>query len=303
MFTSLFQLEKKPVTVFSSSDTDAPTLTTDAGSLKTLLKACLVTGYGDKQGLGWQMVFESEDMNTAVFKSADPTASGYCLKVDNSSSTVKLSAYQAMSDIDTGVKPIVENQAYEMQTCNWRLVGHGKAFVLLLDYTLEHTKVRTAYPLLFGDLPRQTKRIAPVCVLWNARKHSSYQQSGGVQSTLFYRTSGYDGTGIAGRNHAANYGFVVNDGQAGAYLNKNYCRFGYYSSANASVLYEPVLCNLPDSTWTLLPMLQPLSTRLSDVANLGLITETTIKAVTGHYSGSESDDNLDCAVPIDWWYA
>lgn len=302
MFTSLFQLEKKPVTVFSSSDTDAPTLTTDAGSLKTLLKACLVTGYGDKQGLGWQMVFESEDMSTAVFKSADPTASGYCLKVDNSSSNVKLSAYQSMTDIDTGVKPIVENQLYEMQTCNWKLVGHGKAFVLLLDYMLDYFKVRTAYPLLFGDLPRQTKRIVPVCVLWNGRKNSNYQASGGVQSTLFYRTEGYSSGNSTGRSSAVNYGFVVNDGQAGAYLNKNYCRFNYDNSANASVLYEPVLCNLPDSTWTLLPMLQPLSTRLSDVGNLGLITESTIKAVTGHYDYNNTD-NLDCAVPIDWWYA
>ena len=66
MFTGLFQLEQKPVTVFSSDDADAPILTKDAGSLTTLLKACLITGYGGKTALGWDMAFAIEDQKSAA---------------------------------------------------------------------------------------------------------------------------------------------------------------------------------------------------------------------------------------------
>lgn len=304
MFTSLFQLEQKPVTLFSSLDNQAPILTGEAGSLKTLLKACLVTGYGDKQGLGWQMLHETEDKNSACFMSNDPTSSKYLLKIDNSNANVKLSAYQTMSDFNSGQKPLVENQIYQLKACEWRLIGHSKAFILLLDYIFgsSNNQIKVAYPLLFADLPRQTKRLAPVCVFWCARKAASYDNSGGVQSVLFHHVNGSN-SNSTGRNHASAYPFVVNNGQAGANLTKNYCRFSYDSHAGASVLYEPILVNLPDSTWSFLPMLQPLSARLADVANLGLITETTIKANTGYYGGNEVNDNLDCAVPINWWYA
>ena len=36
-----------PVTLYQSTDTDAPQLANAQGSLKTLLKACLITGYGE----------------------------------------------------------------------------------------------------------------------------------------------------------------------------------------------------------------------------------------------------------------
>lgn len=299
MFTSLFQLEQKPVTVFSASDAGAPTLTADIGSLKTLLKACLVTGYGSKQGLGWQMAFESTDKNSAAFKSADPTASGFYFKIDNSTTgTAKLSAYKAMTDINTGTKPLVVNQSYDLAASNWMLVGHGKAFILLLDITVGGEKI--AYPLLFGDLPREKKRVAPVCVFWTGRKNT--YNAGGLQITAIY-PNGNEGASSTGNiSYTPTYPLIVNDGSAGSNLTSLRCRFGYASYISASVLFEPVLVPLPDSTWSFLPMLQPLSTPLNDVANLGLITATTLKAKTGRH-GNQGLDNQDCAVPLDWWYA
>lgn len=298
MFTSLFQLEQKPVTVFSASDAGAPTLTADPGSLKTLLKACLVTGYGSKQGLGWQMPFESTDKNVAAFKSADPTASGFYLKIDNSTtSTAKLSAYQTMTDISTGTKPLVVDQLYDLVASNWMLVGHSKSFILLLDVTVTGEKV--AFPLIFGDLPREKKRVVPICVFWTSRKNS--YNAGGLQITMVY-PNGQAGSNSPGMPYSPAYPIIVNDGASGSNLTSFACRFNNTSYINASVLYEPLLMKLPDSTWSLLPMLQPLSTPLSDVANLGLITATTIKAKTGRH-GSQGSDNQDCAVPTDWWYA
>nr|WP_309574588.1 hypothetical protein [Moraxella osloensis] len=299
MFTSLFQLEQKPVTVFSASDAGAPTLTAGIGSLKTLLKACLVTGYGSKQGLGWQMAFESTDKNSAAFKSADPTASGFYFKIDNSTTdTAKLSAYQEMTDISTGMKPFVVNQTYDLAASNWMLVGHSKAFILLLDINVSNDKV--AYPIIFGDLPREKKQVAPVCLLWMG--HKNLTNAGGLQATMYYPNGNTGGNTNGGMQHAPTRPMYTNEGSASARITNTACRFSHASYISASVLFEPVLIQLPSSTWSFLPMLQPLSTPLNDVANLGLITATTVKAKTGR-NGGAGQDNQDCAVPLDWWYA
>lgn len=295
MFTSLFQLEQKPVTVFSSSDVGAPTLTADIGSLKTLLKACLVTGYGSKQGLGWQMAFESTDKNAAAFKSADPTASGFYFKIDNSTtSTAKLSAYQTMTDINTGLNGFVVDNIYKLSASAWKLIGHSKAFILLCDISAYGGKF--ACPILFGDLPREKKRVEPLCVLWCAR--GTYNV-GGLQNAVFMTPNGAVGT-------APTYPVVVNNMNTSYNINSSSstaaCRFKHTTNIKSTALYEPILENLPDGSWTFIPMLQPLSVVLTDVVNLGAISGNTIRARTGDYA-SVGIDNHDCAVPTDWWYA
>ena len=295
MFTSLFQLEQKPVTVFSASDAGAPVLTADPGSLKTLLKACLVTGYGSKQALGWQMAFESTDKNSAAFKSADPTSSGFYFKINNSATgTAKLSAYQTMTDINTGSNELVVDNSYSLKASAWKLIGHSKAFILLCDVSTYNGKF--ACPILFGDLPREKKRVEPLCVLWCAR---GVGDSGGLQQAVFMNPKGSDST-------APTYPVVVNN------MNKSYninsstttavCRFTHSKNIKSTALYEPILENLPDGSWTFIPMLQPLSVVLTDVVNLGAISGNTIRAKTGDYQ-STGFDNSDCAVPLDWWYA
>lgn len=303
MFNSLFQLEQKPVKVYSSSDKNAPVLTEAAGSLKTLLKACLVTGYGDKSPLGFQMKFESEDKNSAVFVSSNVRSSGYHLKVNNSQKVVKLSCYQNMSSIDDGEKPTVVDRNYHPKTSEWRLVGHDTAFVLLLDITPTNFTDKISLPLLFGDLPRQLKRQVAPCVLWcGFNSISSHNQSiGGVQSTLFYKPNGYSNyTSSRGVDSALCYPFVVNNGQAGMNITNSYCRFTHASQSPSSLLHEPILFSLPDGTWSFLPMLQPLSKRAVET-NLALITENCLLARTG--ISDHSSNNHDCIVPIDWWWA
>lgn len=157
MFSDLFKLTQKPVRVFSSADKDAPVLTATAGSLKTLLKACLTTGYGDKTALGWQLKYESDDKNSAVFVSQDPTSAGYHLKVDNTDAVAKISAYYSMTSLDQGDKPLAQDLKYHTHKTEWRLIGHEKAFILLVHITAKHQgETRFALPLLFGDLPKIT---------------------------------------------------------------------------------------------------------------------------------------------------
>lgn len=300
MFTSLFQLEQKPVTVFSSGDAGAPTLTKDPGSLKTLLKACLVTGYGSKASLGWQMLFESADTKSAAFASTDPTASKYVIKINNSTATsAKISAYQSMTNIDTGVKPMAVDNDYELFDGEWRLVGHSKAFILLLNVK-KYTSIPMAYPILFGDLPRETKRLSPVVVFWTARTGTYWHN--GLQSVFQYTPNGVASTSSI-KNYANGncYPVVTNNTDGGVNIIAALAKFNAQSFAVQTPLYDTYLCSLPDSTWSLLPMLQPISTSLNTVANLGSVNDYSIKACTGNFS--DNLYNSDCVVPTDYWWA
>lgn len=49
-----------PVKFYSWKDTQAPQLSDVDGAVKTILKACLVTGYGSKAGAGWTSLFEDD---------------------------------------------------------------------------------------------------------------------------------------------------------------------------------------------------------------------------------------------------
>ena len=74
----------EPVTLFSSIDADAPQINyaaRTAGDVKAVLKACLVTGYGDKARAGWSIVNEAGDV--AEFASPSAAMSDYRLGIDD----------------------------------------------------------------------------------------------------------------------------------------------------------------------------------------------------------------------------
>lgn len=301
MFTELFNLTKKPVTVFSSSDDAAPVLTAEAGSLKTLLKACLVTGYGNKDALGYQMKFETEDLSGAVFVSSDSTSGQFHLKVDNQSGDARLSVYKTMSDFDSGEKPLTVDRLYKVKAGAWRLIGHEKAFILLLNATVPHQDdTMCAYPMIFGDVPSQSKRAAPSVVFWCAydgKQSNYYQGIGGVQSTLFYHKNGFvDLSDTKTHAYAMCQPFVTNGGN----ITTAACRFRYDSKSGGVLLFEPILFNFDDGVWGFLPMVMPLS-NLSSQSNLAMITDTLMLARTGWYV--EGGNNNDCGVPTDFWWA
>lgn len=59
----MYKLGRSPINVYKSTDDGAPQLTVANGEIKTLLKAVLCTGYGDKAGEGWNLVYEDLDNN------------------------------------------------------------------------------------------------------------------------------------------------------------------------------------------------------------------------------------------------
>jgi len=99
------------VTVYSSSDVGAPSLTGLAGTLINVLDGCLVNGYGSKASVGWSKVFTGTNKaayrasigNRFYFRILDDNAYG---STDSSyTSYARIQGYESMSDVDNGMKP------------------------------------------------------------------------------------------------------------------------------------------------------------------------------------------------------
>ena len=76
---------KYPVKYYSWQDTQAPQLSNADGAIKTILKACLVTGYGSKAGAGWRASFE--DAYRIVLRRPLRTGNPPDIKIENGTIT------------------------------------------------------------------------------------------------------------------------------------------------------------------------------------------------------------------------
>ena len=94
---------------YYSTDSGAPTLTGQVGSLLTLLDTCLVgtagVAYGSKAAAGWTKPYTGT--NKAAFQnSVAEGGTGVYVRVDDSAAqTALIRAYATMSDVDTGTSP------------------------------------------------------------------------------------------------------------------------------------------------------------------------------------------------------
>lgn len=61
----------KPI-IYRNTDHDAPVLSQHLGTMNTLLKACLVTGYGDKPAAGWEIAYENTAEHKLALRSKNP---------------------------------------------------------------------------------------------------------------------------------------------------------------------------------------------------------------------------------------
>lgn len=172
----MIQTELKPVSVYRSTDTNAPQLTNAAGSLKTVLKACLVEGYGSQASLGWEM--KAEDTTSAVFRSKDPKASNTALQIKNTGTSY---ADPAMLVEPVGLdqaKKVVADTSKRFQywrsplsSNRWMLIGHGRAFALLVKGSV---KSRLFW---FGDFPSLAAGDTGNCAMFYTSDGTNLQMS------------------------------------------------------------------------------------------------------------------------------
>ena len=100
-----------------NTDTGAPQLTgTTTGSLIAVLKAALVTGYGETQSLGWDVFYEDLVKNVCVFRPR--VGSRMFLQVTddgtfNSGKNARAVSYESMTDAYHGVHMCPSDPAYQ----------------------------------------------------------------------------------------------------------------------------------------------------------------------------------------------
>lgn len=93
--------------VMKSTDASAPVLTGEVNSLRLLLKACLVDGYGVHASLGWTQAFTGTDK--AAFQAGEGLQHYFRLN-DSGAGTggakeALIRGFVAMTDVDTGTDP------------------------------------------------------------------------------------------------------------------------------------------------------------------------------------------------------
>jgi hypothetical protein len=92
-------------TIYRSTDAFAPQLDDSAGSLLSVLDACLVNGYGtgadEKPAAGWSKPYTGT--NKAVYRNSMANdGTGAHFRVEDSGTAAKLRGHLTMSDVDTG---------------------------------------------------------------------------------------------------------------------------------------------------------------------------------------------------------
>lgn len=169
----MFDTQRVPVKVYRWDDEGAPQVESAAGSIKTILKACLVTGYGEgnkrKDGLGWEMAFEKTQ--EACFRSTHPKATKWWLGVDDTKYLAGGDRDNRYADVCGILEPTsatagkavqyVRHNSYRVRFTSayysdnsfrlkWVLVGHARAFALIL---LSPDKSSGSPVLYFGEFP------------------------------------------------------------------------------------------------------------------------------------------------------
>lgn len=154
--------------IYKSTDAQAPQLTYEAGSMNTILKACLITGYGSKQSASWEIVHENQEAQQLAIRSKNPKSLKHVLFVaDNSSVEANVIAYKTWDNqTRTGAKyheGTIRRKFYEGSSTHayWVLIATDHFFYLWIQAEASQQRMGVLHG--FGD----------IYSLWQDRQYST----------------------------------------------------------------------------------------------------------------------------------
>ncbi|MCS6241486.1 hypothetical protein [Shewanella baltica] len=133
-----------PVTVYRWDDAGAPQILTQKPSeVITVLKKCLVDGYGAKLPLGWTKEFENTATQSVAFRNNPTTGSGGYFQIwshdglDNTQRLMRIKSAQSMSGLDVFYKESYLTCIHPSQSTwtKWVLIGTSTGFYLIIGGT------------------------------------------------------------------------------------------------------------------------------------------------------------------------
>lgn len=167
--------------IYNSLDANAPQLTIAAGTLKTVLKACLVTGYGSKPAAGWEIAWADDVANKIALRSKNQTSIKSVLLIDdNAAASATVTAYTGWdSATNVGIGQFATGYFVKRWntgfTPSWIVIATDKFFYLFVQIPNGDTTTKNMNG--FGDC-------------YSARNDKSYSV------LLANRTTNYSNTEI-----------------------------------------------------------------------------------------------------------
>jgi hypothetical protein len=156
-----------PVTVYRWDDDGAPQVTDRKPlSLLSVLKACLVDGYGAKASLGWSIPFGSVASGKVVFRNSTTEGSGGYVQfwdITGGNQVGKPVAYKharLMTALDTWIPDRVYNAfgcPYSTNT-QWVVIGTSRGFYIIInnaDKPFMPSAISYSFTGFFGDFDQQ----------------------------------------------------------------------------------------------------------------------------------------------------
>lgn len=152
-------------TVYRWDDAEAPVAQMNNTSMISLLRACLVDGYGEKQGAGFTLEYINAAGTIAAFRNNPITGTGLYLQVDAenyaTAGSYYIQGYETMSSESVGLGPM-STYAHYAATGNsttagrpWILIADDRFFYFLVWESLGTAPVKTSVTdcgVVFGDI-------------------------------------------------------------------------------------------------------------------------------------------------------
>lgn len=170
--------------IYSSTDASAPVLDGQVGSLLTVLRAVLVTGYGSKAAAGWSEPFAAAG-NIGVFRNNSAVGTGAYYRFDDSASsagvgkTAVIRGYKSMTGLSAGTDAfptvgqeaaglyIRKSSAASATARPWWIVACRRWAYLFIDSN--SVGIEGAQPYFLGDLESMRPSDAYHCAVMAGR--------------------------------------------------------------------------------------------------------------------------------------
>ena len=182
------------VTVYRSTDTSAPSLTGQVGSLTSLLNSCLVVGYGSQPAAGWSSAYSSSYHQ--VYRNSTTDGTGFYLNVDDSGSgsgssrEALMTGFQSATGVGTGtgqfptsgqlnlgIGSVIcrKSNTTDSTVRSWTLIADDTVFYLFSENGDLNSPVQPSM-FIFGDFFSYSSSDSYRCIIVgrNGENNNSY---------------------------------------------------------------------------------------------------------------------------------
>lgn len=283
---SLLTPVKVPVKIYRWDDAGAPVLDKKANCIATILKACLVTGYGSKSGAGWTLAFEDLATKTKVFNvksENNPPLYLRCYNDTGQTMGVQLAKDAVDANTVTGVAecPTVFKYLGNITTGEWMVIASDRGFWFFAQVAAsDKTPTRSGAFLFAGVVPGVTTHgflIKHTGGTWSDKSDSREGITSSSSSSSSAATTTYNL--YSGAKNTAGLSFI-NDGM---------------SNATDVVIAMPLYFVAPAELYRL-PVYSPSRNDLNNFASV-----PDVQMINFCTSMQKYDDGNNAYVPTDYW--